>query len=592
MSTLMNLENDLNEIVKAIAAALKVDVEIVDTDLIRVAVVGRLEYLKGKKFDKPGKAYRKSIDTGEKFIIEATGEDELCIGCEWYGNCICKMTVYAPIKGEDEVVGVISLTAYDEEQTKILKDNMDGNLLFVEKMANLIYSKVMENRMFKDMVIIKDKLDQVMNSIDNSIIATDYEGRITHINQIGMEKLRISSKENILGIKLENIFPSLQYENFLNSEDNCLKKQEICNSINSKLDKYIVNIRKILFKNEVQGMVLSFENYNNAKSRAYTLVNGDKPISTDDIIGQSNVMINLKNMAIRVSKTNSTVMLIGETGTGKEVFSRAIHYHSLRRDKPFVTINCSAIPDSLIESELFGYESGAFTGANKLGKPGKFEIANGGTIFLDEIEAMPIYMQPKILRVIQEKEVIRVGSNETIPIDVRIITATNVDLESAIIKGEFRADLYHRLNVIPLIIPSLRERKEDIILLANYFMDRFAKVMGRNIKGIDKDVEKLLLDYSWPGNVRELNNAIEFAINLEDNEYITINSIPSSVRDSNKLIENKELNLKEIEMHYIKNALNKYGWDENGKVLAAKKLGISRATIYNKIKNYQLENMH
>jgi transcriptional regulator with PAS, ATPase and Fis domain len=459
-------------------------------------------------------------------------------------------------------------------------------------MANLIYSKVMENRMFKDMVIIKDKLDQVMNSIDNSIIATDYEGRITHINQIGMEKLRISSKENILGIKLENIFPSLQYENFLNSEDNCLKKQEICNSINSKLDKYIVNIRKILFKNEVQGMVLSFENYNNAKSRAYTLVNGDKPISTDDIIGQSNVMINLKNMAIRVSKTNSTVMLIGETGTGKEVFSRAIHYHSLRRDKPFVTINCSAIPDSLIESELFGYESGAFTGANKLGKPGKFEIANGGTIFLDEIEAMPIYMQPKILRVIQEKEVIRVGSNETIPIDVRIITATNVDLESAIIKGEFRADLYHRLNVIPLIIPSLRERKEDIILLANYFMDRFAKVMGRNIKGIDKDVEKLLLDYSWPGNVRELNNAIEFAINLEDNEYITINSIPSSVRDSNKLIENKELNLKEIEMHYIKNALNKYGWDENGKVLAAKKLGISRATIYNKIKNYQLENMH
>ncbi len=591
MSTLMELEKDLSEIAKAIAAALKVDVEIVDTDLIKVAVVGRLEYLKGKKFDKPGKAYRNSIETGEKCIIESTGEDELCRGCEWFGNCICKMTIYAPIKGNGEVVGVISLTAYDEEQTKILKNNIDGNLFFVEKTANLIYSKVMENRMLKDMVIINNKLKQVMNSIDNSIIATDYEGKITHMNQIGMEKLGILSKENILGIKLENIFPSLQYENFLNCEDKSMTKQEICNSINSKLDKYIVNIRKIFYKNEIQGMVLSFENYNNAKSSAYTLVNGDKPISTDDIIGQSQAMINLKNMAVRVSQSTSTVMLIGETGTGKEVFSRAIHHHSLRRDKPFIAINCSAIPDSLIESELFGYEKGAFTGANKLGKPGKFEIANGGTIFLDEIEAMPIYIQPKILRVIQEKEVIRVGSNENIPIDVRIITATNVDLEKAVIKGEFRADLYHRINVIPIVIPPLRERKEDIILLANYFMERFAKVMGRNIIGIDKDVEKLLLQYTWPGNVRELNNAIEFAINLEDSEYITINSIPSNISNSNILVENEELNLKKIEMYYIKKALNKYGWDENGKVLAAKKLGISRATIYNKIKHFQLENM-
>ncbi|HCX61938.1 sigma 54-interacting transcriptional regulator [Sedimentibacter sp.] len=585
MTALMESEKDVNEIAKAIASALKVDVEIVDTELIRVAVVGKLEYMKGKKLFTSGFNYKRSINTGEKYIIELPGENELCRGCEWHGDCIYKMVVYAPIKGKDEVVGVISLTAFNDEQYEILKNNLNANLSFVDIMANLIFSKVMENRMFKDTLIMKDKLNQVINSIDSGIIATDNEGRITHINQVGIEKLKLFSKEDILGIKLKNIFPALEYEKILNSKERNLKKQEICNLINSKHDKYIVNIRKVFFNNELEGIVLSFENYNNAKSSAYTLVSGDIPISTDDIIGHSAAMSNVKKMTLRIAKSNSTVMLIGETGTGKEVFARAIHYHSLRRDKPFVTINCSAIPDTLIESELFGYEKGAFTGANKLGKPGKFEIANGGTLFLDEIEALPIHMQPKLLRVLQEKEVIRVGSNETLPIDVRIISATNANLENSIKKGEFRADLYHRLNVIPIVIPPLRERREDILLLTNYFIDKFSKVMGRNIKGIEKELDTLLLNYPWPGNVRELKNAIEFAINLEEGEYITINNIPLTIREFSEPQETKEQTLKEIENYHIKEALNKYGWDENGRLLAAKKLGISRATIYRKIKN-------
>lgn len=585
MTALMKLERDVNEVAAAIAAALKVDVEIVDTDLIRVAVIGKLEYMKGKKLFTSGFSYRRSINTGQNYIIDLPGENELCIGCEWYGKCIYKMAVYAPIKDDNEVFGVISLTAFNDEQEKIIKDNMDANLFFVGIMANLICSKIMENRMLKDMEIMTNKLNQVMNSIDNGIIATDDEGRISHINQIGMEKLGIQSKENILGVKLDSIFPTLHYEKIFSSGDYSIKKQEICNLVNSTKDKYIVNIRKIGCNNRPEGLVLSFENYNNAKSSAYTLVNGDIYISTDDIIGGSECMNAVKNMVLRVSKSNSTVMLIGETGTGKEIFSRAIHYHSLRRDKPFVTINCSAIPDTLIESELFGYEKGAFTGANKLGKPGKFEIANGGTVFLDEIEAMPIHMQPKILRVIQEKEVIRVGSNETIPVDVRIISATNSDLEKVVLKGEFRSDLYHRLNVIPITIPPLRERREDILLLAYYFIDKFTKVMERNIKGIDKETEKLFLTYPWPGNVRELKNAIEYAINLEDGKNITINNIPSNIKEFENKYLDKGQTLKEIEDFHIKEALNKYGWDENGKICAAKQLGISRATIFRKIKN-------
>ncbi|MEL7646889.1 MAG: sigma 54-interacting transcriptional regulator [Sedimentibacter sp.] len=588
MTILMELEKDVNEVAKAVAAVLNVDVEIVDTDLIRVAVVGKLEYMKGKKLFTSGFNYRRSINTGEKYIIDLPGEINLCRGCEWFGNCIYKTAVYAPIKGNNEVVGVISLTAFNEVQADILKSNIDANLYFVDKMANLIYSKVMEKRMLREMMIINDKLNLVMNSIDSGIIATDCEGRVTHINQIGMEKLKLSSKENILGIKLGSIFHSLQYEKLLDSKNETQKYQEVCSLINSKQDKYVVNIGKIFSNNKTEGLVLSFEGYNNAKSSAYTLVNGEKPISADDIISVSESMKQVKNMALRVSQSNSSVMLVGETGTGKEVFSRAIHYHSLRKDKPFVTINCSAIPDSLIESELFGYDKGAFTGANKLGKPGKFEIANGGTIFLDEIEAMPLYMQPKILRVIQEKEVIRVGSNETVPVDVRIISATNIDLEKSIAKGEFRADLYHRLNVIPIIIPPLRERKDDIILLADHFIDKISRAMGRKINGIDKEVEELFLAYGWPGNVRELKNVVEFAINLEDSQQITINNIPSYIKDLNEPYENNEDNektLEEIENYVVKKALDKYGWNESGRILAAKKLGISRATIYRKIKN-------
>lgn len=585
MTALMKIEKNVNEIAKAIAAALKVDVEIVDTDLIRVAVVGKLGYMKGKRLFTSGVSYRRAFSTGERYIIHSPGVNVLCSECEWYGKCIYKMAVYAPIKGDNEIVGVISLTAFNDEQAKILEENMEANLVFVDVMANLIYSRIMENKAIKDTMIMRDKLNQVINSIDSGIIALDNEGRVIHINEAGMEKIKISSKENILGIKIDSVFPSIQYKKFLNSNDDIIKKQEICNLINSKYDKYIVNMRKILCDNEPEGLVLSFENYNKAKSSAYTLVNADMPLSIDHIIGQSEIIKSTKNMALRVSQSNSTVMLIGETGTGKELFSRAIHYHSSRRDKPFVTINCSAIPDSLIESELFGYEKGAFTGADKLGKPGKFEIANGGTVFLDEIEAMPIHMQPKILRVIQEKEVIRVGSNDTIPIDVRIISATNTDLERAIVKGEFRADLYHRLNVFPIIIPPLRERKEDILLLAYYFIDKFAKSMDRNIKGIDKELKKFLLNYSWPGNIRELKNTIEFAINLVDGEYITMNNIPPNIKELNEPQTSNEKTLKEIERYYINEALNKYGWDENGRLLAAKMLGISRATIYRKIKD-------
>ncbi|MDF2676182.1 MAG: hypothetical protein K0Q97_475 [Bacillota bacterium] len=286
-------------------------------------------------------------------------------------------------------------------------------------------------------------------------------------------------------------------------------------------------------------------------------------------------------------------MLCGETGTGKELFARAIHYESKRSAEPFIAINCSAIPETLIESELFGYEKGSFTGANSKGKHGKFYLADKGTIFLDEIETMPLYLQQKLLRVIERKEIERIGGSECIPINVRIISATNVRMDELVKKGQFREDLYHRLNVLGLFIPPLRERGNDVHVLTDYFIKKFNERFNKNIIGIDGKVKDIFSKYQWGGNVRELQNTIEYAINMETLDYINIENLPLNLQkfDNNNLnvINNSNLpTLSEIETTYIKKALDFYGHTEKGIIDSANALGISRSTIYRKIAKYDL----
>jgi two-component system nitrogen regulation response regulator NtrX len=230
--------------------------------------------------------------------------------------------------------------------------------------------------------------------------------------------------------------------------------------------------------------------------------------SRESLIGESPAMKNLKETIEIVSKVDSTVLIIGESGTGKELVARSIHRLSKRADKPFVDINCAAIPDNLIESELFGYEKGAFTGATK-GKKGKFEIADEGTLFLDEIGDMPMLAQSKLLRVLEERKISRIGSVDNIPVDVRVIAATNKNLEEEVKRGNFREDLFYRINVVPIYVPPLRERGEDIIILAEHFLSAFSKDYKREKPELSDDVKEIMLGYSWPGNVRELKNLME-----------------------------------------------------------------------------------
>lgn len=282
-------------------------------------------------------------------------------------------------------------------------------------------------------------------------------------------------------------------------------------------------------------------------------------------------------------------LITGESGTGKELFARAIHMESERNNNPFVAINCAAIPDTLLESELFGYVKGAFTGADPKGKIGKVEFANTGTLFLDEIGDMPLYLQAKLLRVLEQKEIVRLGSNKPIPVDIRIIAATNQNLEKRIREGTFREDLYYRLNVIPFRIPPLRERKEDIRVLTDFFVSKYTALFKKRVIGFESNVWDFLYKYDWPGNVRELENTVEYMINMLDNNgIISIRLLPQKIRvDLNK--NNDLIPLEKMEKDLIKRALDLYGNSVTAKQQAADTLGIGIATLYRKIKKYRLE---
>ncbi|HQG45126.1 MAG TPA: sigma-54 dependent transcriptional regulator, partial [bacterium] len=309
-----------------------------------------------------------------------------------------------------------------------------------------------------------------------------------------------------------------------------------------------------------------------------------------NIIGQSGVMQDVFRAVEKVFSSNVTVLIQGESGTGKELIARAIHYNSAARaSKPFVAVNCSALPESLLESELFGHEKGAFTGA--LGRRiGKFEQANGGTIFLDEIGLMTPATQSKLLRVLQEREFERVGGNELVKVDVRVISATNKDLEEEMKKGEFREDLYYRISVFPIKLPPLRERREDIPLLAGHFLQKFARQEGKSIEGITPDALDLMMAYHWPGNVRELENAMERATVLANGTEISAKDLPAAVRSlGEKRIYESDNTLaswiEKLEEEALRQALLEC---EGNISQTAKKLGIGRATIYRKAKKYGL----
>jgi DNA-binding NtrC family response regulator len=307
--------------------------------------------------------------------------------------------------------------------------------------------------------------------------------------------------------------------------------------------------------------------------------------SFENITGRSKAIEQAKELAIKTAETETPVLLLGETGTGKELFAQAIHNNGSRKNKPFVAVNCNAIAKELLESEMFGYKAGAFTGAVK-NKKGLFEEANGGTLFLDEIADLDISLQGKLLRVLESNEFIKTGDTKPTQVNVRIITATNKNLETEIERGSFRSDLYYRISVMKIELPSLRERKEDIRLLAEYYLSLYGKKLNRTITNISESFFEKLTRYSFPGNIRELRNIIERAVILSENGIITDHVLPKEILGSNNKVTEERFKLEDIEKHHILSVLEQ---TDGNKTKTAELLGIGLTTLYRKLQAYGIE---
>lgn len=442
----------------------------------------------------------------------------------------------------------------------------------------------------KELSTTSGHLDAIINSVSYALLTTNTDGIITRVNNSLCTHFGVNSNQ-MLGKKIDTIIS--KWERVWSSINNSTKildeEVEVRNvPINGT---YLMNASPILVDGtNIQGVVFAFRDM----KRIYRIVNKysgmNARYSFDDIIGSSPTLLRVIDFAKQVASSPSTILITGESGTGKEVFAQAIHNASPRHDNGFVAVNCGAIPESLFESELFGYDDGAFTGAKKGGRPGKFELANGGTLFLDEVGEMPLDMQVKLLRTLQEGEITRVGGEKPIPLDVRIIAATNKDLKERVENKLFRLDLYYRLSVIPLRIPPLRERTSDIPILIDYFMRTKSHKLKKERPVLDPETYQMLLSYEWPGNVRELENFIEKTVTLDgkilldvaDEQQFRQKYISTSTPTNSSSAQLKTL--VEIEKEAIASTIEASG----SMSAAAHSLGISRNTLYLKCKQYAI----
>lgn len=446
-------------------------------------------------------------------------------------------------------------------------------------------------------------LFQILDNIHDVVLVIDTDTTIVYANEAYAKILGVPVAK-VLGRRLDKIEPKAEAISLLRTGNPSRSGGAYLESLGIDIvgsSFLLYNGKKIIgcvsiFKNITEVVELNRELQQTKGLADYLKEQLEQweqlPLSFKEYVGQNSNLKETLVLAAKVARTDSTVLILGESGVGKEVLARAIHNSSRRKDKPLIKLNCSAIPEDLIESELFGYEEGAFTGAKKGGKIGKFELAHSGTIFLDEIGDMSYTMQAKLLRVLQEKEFERVGGTKTIKIDIRVIAATNRDLESMITKGTFRRDLYYRLNIVPLNLTPLRERKDDILALAKTFLHQFGQEVGHQLT-LSPQVVRFFQEYDWPGNIRELQNVLEHASIVCSGISIEIYHLPAQIIPINNdylKTKNKPYTAKEIvasvEKELILSALVTY---KNNRTKAMQALGFSRRVFYDKLHRYGIQ---
>ena len=499
----------------------------------------------------------------------------------------------APIHNfEGEVIGTLNLTG---ESHLVHPHTLGLVVAAVRAIENQIKAEHTQKRLNEAFYYMKS----IIESVSAGIMALDTQGNIKAMNNWACSMLNLE-KDKIIDKSIGKLLPHWQEIISRFEKGKTYMDMETTFPINGARERYDLSAYPILDeKSQIIGMVLVIK----GMQKIYNLVNkytGMRAHYTfNDIIGDSPEFSQVIDHAEKISATTSTVLLMGESGTGKELIAQSIHNASPRKNSVFIAVNCGALPKNLIESELFGYEEGAFTGSKKGGHAGKFELANGGTIFLDEIGEMPLDMQVNLLRVLQEGYVNRVGGSKNIPVNVRVIAATKKNLFDEMKKGTFREDLFYRLSVIPLFIPPLRKRGEDKMALFQYFLKVKAQKLNKPVPEISRELTKQILEYEWPGNVRELENYVENIVNFNGNSSYNISNPissmpqnimekhPSYAESAGKQINKKqpEMTLEEMEKQTIRECFEKL---EGNVTRVSRKLGISRTTLYSKMKKYKI----
>ena len=590
MSVLNGIRKSVQQVAEAISIALGVEVEIVDNKLNILGGTGPYRDQIGQKEeggDLEGEyLYARVLRSGVTQYVEDARKDEAYdVTGKGYTVSGELSEICTPIVLNGRIIGIIGLVAFSEEQKRILADKNRNMTDFVEKMADLLAAKADQQETLENVEVSRNEMSTVLETTHEGIFALDQKGYVKHCNNRAAT-LFDTTKRDLIGRHISKLMPGSPAIKVLETGRGYTENEEIF-KVDGGQHHFIVTVKPFCNGDEIDGVVVSFRDITEAQKLVYNFSTRAIKNTVDDIIGTSEKIMIAKKQALITARGNSTVLITGESGTGKEMFAKAIHYASSRSDNPFITVNCGAIPENLLESELFGYEKGAFTGASEKGKAGKFELADGGTIFLDEIGDMPLHLQVKILHVLQNMRFERVGGSKSMIVDVRVIAATNKNLEKLIDEGKFREDLYYRLSVIPLSIPPLRERREDIKMLMYHFLRKYNTFMNRKITGFSPAVEELYLNHDWPGNVRELENAVEYGTNMAFGDTIDIDEIPARImKKEEEIVKFKNLDkpLSEQIKLYEREIITRKLKQHNGvKDAVARELGLSRATLYRKL---------
>ncbi|HCQ2549429.1 TPA: sigma-54-dependent transcriptional regulator [Escherichia coli] len=584
-SVLMQIQPTIQRFARMLASVLQLEVEIVDENLCRVAGTGAYGKFLGRQLSGNSRLLRHVLETKTEKVVTQSRFDPLCEGCDSKENCREKAFLGTPVILQERCVGVISLIAVTHEQQEHISDNLREFSDYVRHISTIFVSKLLEDQGPGDN--ISKIFATMIDNMDQGVLVVDADNRVQFVNQTALKTLGVV-QNNIIGKPVR--FRPLTFEsNFTHGH-----MQHIV-SWDDKSELIIGQLHNI------QGRQLFLMAFHQSHT-SFSVANASDEPHIEQLVGECRVMRQLKRLISRIAPSPSSVMVVGESGTGKEVVARAIHKLSGRRNKPFIAINCAAIPEQLLESELFGYVKGAFTGASANGKTGLIQAANTGTLFLDEIGDMPLMLQAKLLRAIEAREILPIGASSPIQVDIRIISATNQNLAQFIAEGKFREDLFYRLNVIPITLPPLRERQEDIELLVHYFLHLHTRRLGSVYPGIAPDVVEILRKHRWPGNLRELSNLMEYLVNVVpsgeviDSTLLPLNLLNNGTTEQSDVTEVSEAHLslddaggtalEEMEKQMIREALSRH----NSKKEVADELGIGIATLYRKIKKYELLN--